>query len=594
MKNFSTLTELVNFIESNYQNPNAFNFYQNQQWVNISTAKFTQNVKSLTLGLNDLGIRKNDGFAILAKPSPIWLMADLAAITLGAISVPIFPDIAPQNLLFEIQNAEIKFVFCDCLENLQTLQNCGSKFEKIIIYGFECAGENIIHFDDLLKNGLDLYQKNPQSFADFANQIQAEDLATIIYTSGSTGVPKGVEITHKNLVAQIHSTTKCFSLNEKTDIALSCLPLAHIFERMVIYFYISRGISIYFADDVKNVGTLLKEIKPTLITVVPRLLEKVLVKMQNGVNEANFLKKYIGKIAFYYAPKFAKDSVSASGAKQSSFLYKILNHLVYQKLRAAMGGNLRMIICGGAPLSLEVEKFFCGIGINLYVGYGTTESSPVIAVNYENNQKIGTVGKAFPDVQTKIDQTGELLAQGANIMRGYHKNLEKTQEVIDANGWLKTGDLASIDADGFIKIIGRKKEMFKTAGGKYVSPVPIEQKLITGWSLLAAACIIAESKKFVSCLLFVDFEILAKYKARVGLENLSDEDFLKSNFIKTRTQKLITQTNQSLNHWEQIQKFHLITKPISIKTGELTPSMKLRRNFVEEKFKEVIEGFYLD
>lgn len=595
MKNFSTLTNLIDFIGNNYNNPKAFNFYQNQQWTNISTADFVQNVQSLTLGFSNLGIQKNDGFAILAKPSPIWLMIDSAIIALGAISVPIFPDIAPQNLLFEIENADIKFVFCDCLENLQILQNCAQndkiRFKKIIIYGFDFEGENIIHFDDLLKIGNELAQKNPQLFSDLTNKINEQDLATIIYTSGSTGVPKGVELTHKNLIAQIHSTTKCFPLDAKVDIALSCLPLAHIFERMVIYFYVSRGISIYFADDVKNVGSLLKEIKPTLITVVPRLLEKVLAKMQSGVNEAKFLKKLIGKLAFYLA-------VKCFCQKQSGIFYKLFNQLVYKKLRTAMGGNLRMIICGGAPLSLDIEKFFCGIGINLYVGYGTTESAPVIAVNYKDNQKIGTVGKAFPDVQTKINNEGELLAKGDNIMQGYHKSPEKTKEVIDENGWLKTGDLATINSEGFIKIIGRKKEMFKTAGGKYVSPVPIEQKLMAGWSLLAAACVIAEGKKFVSCLLFPDFEILTKYKERVGkdgdLENLSDEDFLASDFIKTRTQKLITQINQSINHWEQIQKFYIATKPISIKTGELTPSMKLRRNFVEEEFKEVIEGFYLD
>ncbi len=598
MKNFPTLAHLAHFIDSNYQNPQAFNFFQDQKLISISTAEFARDVKNLTLAFKNLNLQKNEGFAILAKPSPIWLMVDLAAISNGAVSVPIFPDIAPQNLLFEIENSAIKFVFCDCPENLATLQNNpqknGANFKKIIIYGFKAEGENIIHLDDLLKTGKEIDQNHPELFAQLTSQIKEQDLATIIYTSGSTGVPKGVKITHKNLIAQIQSTTQCFALDAKTDIALSFLPLAHIFERMVIYFYISRGISIYFADDVKNVGSLLKEIKPSLITVVPRLLEKVFIKMENGVNEANFLKKLIGKLAFYCAPKFAKDSVIArsEATRQSSFFYKLLDHLVYKKLRAAMGGNLRMMICGGAALSLDLEKFFCGIGINLYVGYGTTESSPVIAVNYQGNQKIGTVGRAFPNVQVKI-KDGELLAKGDNIMQGYHKNPQKTKEAIDENGWLKTGDLANIDEEGFIKIIGRKKEMFKTAGGKYVSPVPIEQALMANWQILAASCVVAEGRKFVSCLLFPDFEILEKYKKKVGLENLTDEDFLRSDFIKNRSQKLIDKVNQNLNHWEQIQKFYLSTKPISISTGELTPSMKLRRNFVEEKFKDQIESFYL-
>jgi long-chain acyl-CoA synthetase len=504
--------------------------------------------------------------------------------------VPIFPDISKTNLLFEIDNADVKFVFCDSLENLKILQNSskssGVSFKKIIIYGFEFEGENIIHFDDLLKNGQALYQQKPELFAELSEGIKEDDLATIIYTSGSTGVPKGVEITHKNLVSQITACGQCFDLDSKSDVALSFLPLAHIFERMVMGLYISKGISIYFADDVKNVSKLLKEVKPTLITVVPRLLEKVFAKMKNGVDEASFLKKLIGRAAFYCAGKntLRKGIVGI-------FLYNLFNRLVYTKLRNALGGNLNMMICGGAPLAPDLEKFFCGIGINLFIGYGTTESSPVITVNYPNYQRIGTVGKALPDVQVKIDSSGELFAKGNNIMRGYHKNPEKTNETI-ISGWLKTGDLAKIDEDGFITIIGRKKEMFKTATGKYVSPVPIEQKLLSNWQLLSAACVVAEGRKFVSCLLFPDFEVLPLYKKKVNLENLSDEEFFNSDFIKQRTNKLITLVNNNLNHWEQIQKYQLITQPISIQTGELTPSMKLKRGFVEEKYKQAIEDFY--
>ncbi|MFT6077427.1 MAG: long-chain acyl-CoA synthetase [Myxococcota bacterium] len=593
MKNFSNLANLIDFIDSKYQNPKAFSFLKDGKQIDISTGQFVLNIRYLTLALRDIGLTKKDGFAIISKPNPIWLQIDFAAISSGAISVPIFPDISSQNLLYEIKNSGCKFAFCDSKANLELLQKSGFEFKKIIIWGFECEGENIIHFDNLINNGAVLLQNDPDSFAKITSQIDENDLATIIYTSGSTGVPKGVEITHKNLVSQINSTTKCFPLNCKEDVALSFLPLAHIFERMVVSFYITQGISIYFADDVKNVGALLKQIKPTLMTVVPRVLEKVFAKMKNGVNEASFLKRTIGKTAFYFAPKFAKDDFSES-KPSSSIAYKIFNFLVYKKLRNALGGNMRMIICGGAALSSTVEEFFCGIGVNIYVGYGLTESSPVLAVNFKNNQKLGTVGKTFPDVETKLGENGELLARGENIMRGYHLEESKTKEIIDEDGWLKTGDLARIDDDGFITIIGRKKEMFKTAYAKYVSPVPIEQKLMEGWSLLAGSCIIAEDRKFVSCLLFVEFDLLEHYKRKVGLENFSDEDFLKSEFVRNRVQKLIDKVNKSLNKWEKIKKCHLSDQAISIETGELTPSMKLRRNFVEDKFQNVIDGFYLD
>jgi long-chain acyl-CoA synthetase len=310
------------------------------------------------------------------------------------------------------------------------------------------------------------------------------------------------------------------------------------------------------------------------------MLEKVFDKIRNKIDEAKFLQKFIGKIAFWAIDK-----------NLPKIIKKTLDSIVYKKLRSALGGNLKMIICGGAPLAPNLEKFFWGIGIDLFVGYGLTESSPVIAVNYTENHKFGTVGKALFGVQTKIDNAGELLAKGDNIMRGYHKNPEKTSETI-IDGWLKTGDLARIDEQGFITIIGRKKEMFKTANGKYVSPVPIEQKLISNWQLLTATCIIAEGRKFVSCLLFLDFDSLPRYKKKVNLEKLTDEEFLNSDFVKQRADKLITKVNGNLSHWEQIQKYYLVKEPISIQSGELTPSMKLKRGFVEEKYKDVIAGFY--
>ena len=579
----SNLIELIEFVEAKYQNPQAFNFYQLGKWQNISTVDFLSNIRSLSLGLNDLGLELNDGFAIVAKPSPIWLMLDFAAIANRAVSVPIFPDISTNNLLFEINNADVKFVFCDCLENLKIIQNSGAVFKKIIIYGFKYQGNNIISFEDLLENGKKIYQQNPQIFDTLKAKIKEDDLATIIYTSGSTGVPKGVEITHKNLVSQINSVGQCFSSINNSDIALSFLPLAHIFERMVVCLYISKGVSIYFADDVKNVGNLLQEIQPTLMTVVPRMLEKIFAKINNGVGEAPFLKKWIGKVALSRAEKYIPD--------HNKTLCKLFDYLVYKKLRLILGGNLKMMICGGAPLALNLENFFCGIGINLYIGYGLTESSPVIAVNYPSCKKISTVGKRLSSVQIKIDEEGELLAKGDNIMRGYHKDPQKTNEAI-VNGWLKTGDLASIDEEGFVTIIGRKKEMFKTSNGKYVSPVPIEQKIINNLSFLTTACIIAEGKKFVSCLLFPDFEILTSYKKQFGLKNLNDKDFLNSDFLKAHIDKLIDKINNDLNHSEQIKKYYLVDKPISIETGELTPSMKLRRTFVENKYQKVINDFY--
>jgi long-chain acyl-CoA synthetase len=610
-KKFSTLIQMIDHIGQNYRNPEAFNFKKNSAWINISTQEFVDQIKFFALGLKEIGLEKNDGFGILSYPNPIWLIADFASITAGGISVPIFSNIAPQNLLFQLNDADVKFIFCDNAECLEAVQNISqnnsqlaaqnisqlasqdnSQFKKIITYGFTPDEENgvdknIIKYEDLIALGQKIHNSNPDYYQKLTADIKEDDLAAIIYTSGSTGTPKGVEITHKNLVSQIEDAGQFFPLQE-TDQALSFLPLAHIFERMVVSYYVSQGIAIYFADDVKNVGETMKEIRPTLMTVVPRMMEKVYKKMKSNVENGGLIKRIIGNAAFKLAKRCDPEKLSLS----DKILLKIFDLLVYKKLRAALGGRLRMMICGGAALSVELEKFFRNIGVTLFVGYGTTESSPVIAANNARFHKTGTVGQPFLQVEVKLNPDGELLARGANIMRGYHKNLSKTAEVLTADGWLKTGDLAAIDQENYVKIIGRKKELFKTANGKYVSPLPIEHKLLEGADFLAAAAIIAEGKKFVSCLLFADFEIMDKYKSKFNAVNLSDEEFLSGKIIADKINNLIAKINAELNHWEQIQKYYLAKEPISVESGELTPSMKLRRSVVEEKYRDVIEEFY--
>jgi len=588
--NFSNLAQIPSYVGSFDRNDNFLNFLQNGKWIKFSNIEFADNVRNLALGLKEIGLEKENSFVVLSSPNPLWLMMDFAAISSGAISVPIFSNISTENLIFEINNAEVKFIFCDNLEVFKEIKNLGKNFKKIIIYGFDIDDKEVIKFDELLAIGKECNQKNPDLYQKLIANLQENDLATVVYTSGSTGVPKGVEITHKNLLSQIEAASQLFPLDKKTDIALSFLPLAHIFERMIAIYYVAAGISIYFADDVKNVGNLLKEVKPTILTVVPRMLEKVYGKIKSGVDESGLIKKIIGKAAIKLALNL--DPKGGIDPKRCSISKKIFDLLVYKKLRGALGGRVRMMICGGAPLQIELDRFFKNIGVNLFVGYGTTETSPVIAVNYENFSKVGTIGPAFPGVTVKIAGDGELLAKGPNIMQGYHKDEIKTKGVFNDEGWFKTGDLAVIDDEGFIKIIGRKKELFKTSGGKYVSPVPIEQKLVSLCEFLLGSCVIAEGRKFACCILLPDFEILEKYKRKVGMADISDDDFLQSDFVNKKIQNVILQVNSCLNHWEQIQKYYLAKDQISIETGELTPSMKLKRSIIEKKYLKEIEEFY--
>lgn len=578
-KNFSNLAELLVYQGNNFNNNKALNFKEKNILKSFSNKDFLDKSFYFACGLKELGLEKNFTIANYSYQNPIWLIADLGSILAGAITVPIFHNISKENFLHEIKDAKIKYLFTDNSQIIEILESENLSL-KIISYGF--SNKNSISFEDLINLGFKAYEAGKYSLSNLVANINANDLVTIIYTSGSTSKPKGVEITHQNLISQIFDSKQYFPLYEN-DIVLSYLPLAHIFERMVMMYYISCGVSIYFVDDIKNVGVFLREFSPTLMTTVPRMLEKVYARINDGIDSANLFKKIIGSLAL-------KRALTKNPQQKINLIDKIFDRIIYQKFRLALGGKMRMIICGGASLSNDLEKFYWNIGVNIYCGYGLTEASPVLATNCPSQYKIGTVGKAFPSVKLKLGDDGELLGSGLNIMQKYHNLENETKETID-NGWLKTGDLAEISDDGFVKIIGRKKELFKNAYGKYVRPIPIEQKLIQEIPFLQGSLVIAENKKFTSALLFPDFELVLKLQKKHNFIG-SIEDFLNSEIIKKFVNKKINKINNILDHWEQLKKFHIILQPISIESGEITPSMKLKRNVLEKKFNDVIESIY--
>ncbi len=578
-KNFSNLAELLVYQGNNFNNNKALNFKEKNILKSFSNKDFLDKSFYFACGLKELGLEKNFTIANYSYQNPIWLIADLGSILAGAITVPIFHNISKENFLHEIKDAKIKYLFTDNSQIIEILESENLSL-KIISYGF--SNKNSISFEDLINLGFKAYEAGKYSLSNLVANINANDLVTIIYTSGSTSKPKGVEITHQNLISQIFDSKQYFPLYEN-DIVLSYLPLAHIFERMVMMYYISCGVSIYFVDDIKNVGVFLREFSPTLMTTVPRMLEKVYARINDGIDSANLFKKIIGSLAL-------KRAFTKNPQQKINLIDKIFDRIIYQKFRLALGGKMRMIICGGASLSNDLEKFYWNIGVNIYCGYGLTEASPVLATNCPSQYKIGTVGKAFPSVKLKLGDDGELFGSGLNIMQKYHNLENETKETID-NGWLKTGDLAEISDDGFVKIIGRKKELFKNAYGKYVRPIPIEQKLIQEIPFLQGSLVIAENKKFTSALLFPDFELVLKLQKKHNFIG-SIEDFLNSEIIKKFVSKKINKINNILDHWEQLKKFHIILQPISIESGEITPSMKLKRNVLEKKFNDVIELIY--
>jgi long-chain acyl-CoA synthetase len=402
--------------------------------------------------------------------------------------------------------------------------------------------------------------------------VLEEDIATIIYTSGSTGKPKGVELTHKNLMSQLKDVERAIPITSE-EVALSFLPLAHIFERMVVLYYMANGISIYFADDVKNVGNLIKEVRPTVMTVVPRLLEKIYTKMHDKINDTSGLKGLIGKWAVNMAD--TKDVHRPLGA-----LDTLAHKLVYSKLTEGLGGHLQYMISGGAALSAPIEKFFVNIGIPLYQGYGLSETSPVVCVNTPTAYRFGSCGKKLSSVEVKLSNEGELLVRGPNVMHGYHHLCDETAKTIQ-NGWLHTGDLAHIDDDGYVFIKSRQKELFKTSTGKYVSAISIEHHL-THSKWVDYAIIVADNKPYVTALIFLD----------PLMSSAPFTDYVSDQKTSQKMAQLISRVNKHLNAWEQIQKYTLITTIPTIDNHILTTSMKVSRNRVYSDFTTEIDAMY--
>lgn len=577
--NFKTYTELFNYILKVYNNPTFLNYIENNRYENISVKEFGEKTKYLAFALKDLGIEKNESVAIFASSSPFWLIFDFALHLIGAISIPIFANISSKNLEYEINDSQIQYIFIDSNEKIDSFKNN----LKIISLKDEVDANNYITLNSLFNHGKKLSENNKYDLNNLIKSVDEDDLFSVIYTSGNTGMPKGVELTHKNIISQLHNINQDFHINNK-DRALSLLPLAHIFERTVMSFYLSRGVSIYFVDDLQNVGNLMKEVKPTMMTVVPRLLEKIFNKMKNKIEEKKGLSHLIAKAAFNRA-LYKKDNDFGL----FDFIYE---KLVYSKLKESFGGELEILVSGGASLDKDIYRFFVNIGLNLYQGYGLTEFSPVICTNTPLHHKVETSGLPFKDVEVKLSSEGELLARGKSVMRGYKNQPLLTKEAIDEEGWLHTGDLASIDKQGFITIKSRKKELFKTSTGEFVSAIPIEQA-ITKSNYVDFATVVANNKRFTTSLLFVDHDIYKQYKKENNLKDtFTIDDFYNMKKIQNSIKKHIEQVNKNLNKWEKIVDYRLITTPISIDTGELTPSMKMCRSVIEEKYKDIINKMY--
>ncbi len=578
-----TTPELISRLENGPDNPVAIaDILPDNSHRGYSTKEMLKQIESVAYGLISLGLKKGDFIGIFAANCCNWTIVDIAAAAIGVITVPLFTSIAEDNFLFEVEQTNLKTLFVSGAGAWELLKSHVKRFKTIINIGEHGESPFLTqHLDDLIKVGRLLAEKDPDLYKKLRSEIKPTDTCTIIYTSGSTGTPKGAILAQKALTATVD--VKVFEWKSQEDLYLSVLPLAHVFGRDINFIALGNGVSTYYLNDVKNFGHACRTFHPSILFVVPRLLEKVYAKMLANVHAAGFLKRKIGEWAF----DLAND--------EEDHLYKqlllpIANRVVFQTIREAMGGKIRVVVSGGAKLNPHLGHFFKEIGVEVFEGWGLTEGCPV-TISLPPPNKIGAVGRPLNDLEVKLDEQGEILIRGDVVMDGYYKNPKATEEVMLPRGWLRTGDKGSIDEEGYLTIIGRLKELFKTSTGEYIAPVPIEQALSKA-PLIDIALVVAEGRKYVTCLLFPDFEVLASLKESKGQTKLSDEEFLNSDFIRNQMDTFLESVNAHLNKWEKIVDYRFIPYHLTSEKGELTPSMKVRRDAIEKKFHDVIESMY--
>ena len=557
------------------------------QWVHYSREELRDTAIFTAIALNNRGLRARESVGIIAPSSPEWILADIAIQVNHARTVPLFPNISSENFQFQCDNSEVQILFVNSVAELEEpLKAFLDQFRLVIcIDSRSTLPENAIYWDDLVEEGRRLGEQGKYySWVDDQLQmIHPDDLFSIIYTSGSMGLPKGADLSHRNMLVQINNLRKLYPMDPKTDRALTVLPVAHVLERMVVYFYMLNAAAIYFADSPKNLAVILKEVRPTGMVVVPRILERLYESMTASGGNAKGIKRYVINNAIKVA-KIAPPSA------HRSIIYKLYDKLVYRKMRNAIGGNFKFIVSGSSALNKSILRFLLNVGIPIREGYGMTECCPVVSANSLADNRPGSIGKPLSYLDVKIGDNSEILVKGESVFSGYHGMPELNSQVFTADGYYKTGDQGFFDEDGYLNFTGRIKELLKTSTGKYVSPNPIELE-ISRHPVVEQALVIANDRKFVSAVIWLNPEG-ARRMLKFSHDDFSVEKAMNSVRIRESINRHITTVNRKLNHWEQIRKWTLIGDELTIESGLLTPTLKIRRAVAEARYAEEIEKMY--
>jgi long-chain acyl-CoA synthetase len=563
---------------------NCFLYKAENSWKNISTREYIARANKVSTALLTLGIQKDDKIAVITtNNNPNWHILDIGILQIGAQNVPLYATLSEKDCAYILNHSDAKYCFVSDTDLYEKVKNVQDQTQLKNIYSLEVS-EEIYSWEAFLEIGKDTNLEVQITALKAA--VQPTDLATIIYTSGTTGTPKGVMLSHKNVVDNIFKTHEALNLVGTKKRVISYLPISHIFERSASYYYQYRGFEVYFAESIEKLGDNISAVKPHFLAVVPRLLEKIFDKI---ITKGSALKG-LKKILFFWAVALAeKFEPYQKNGKYYHFKLNIARKLIFSKWQEALGGHLEFMLSGSAPMQSKLIRVFMAAGIPIFEGYGLTETSPAITVNdlRNNGLKIGTVGKPLRGLKVKIAQDGEILMKGTTVMMGYYKNKEMTDKTI-VNEYLHTGDIGEIDADGFLTITDRKKEMFKTSGGKYIAPAALESVLKQS-RFIEQIMVIGAGEKMPAALIQVNFDFTKAWAIRKELNPIA---ILSSQRFINRIQKEIDFYNKQFGKWEQIKKFEITQDEWTVDAGHLTPTMKMRRKIIKEKYKNLYQKIY--
>lgn len=591
---YPTLTEKLLKAVDQIPQDRAVSLRVNGQWEPMPSAEFLARIAGLASALEQLGVKPGDRVGLFAPNRPEWHIADFAILGLGAADVPIYFNESPDRLVYILNHCAAEVVIVAGEMQSRRLLECRDRLTSVkhII----CAAaptdldDDILRFETLVTaTGETLVAEYRQRVA----RVSPNDVATIIYTSGTTGEPKGVMLTHNNLSSNEETSVAPYEMSP-ADQAVSFLPLSHVYERVTAYAYLFHGVQISYVERMEDLPQALLEVHPTLAAAVPRVFEKLYANIIQKGHEATGIKRQI----FDWAMRVAHDAVrwKAYGEDASYMLnlrWSLADRIVYSKIREGIGGRFRAFISGGGPLSREIAEFFWAVGVPVFQGYGLTEASPVVSANYPGKHKVGTVGKPIENVNVRIAEDGEILVQGPCVMKGYYERPEDTKAVISADGWLSTGDIGRIDEEGYLYVTDRKKDLFKTAAGKFVAPQPIEN-LLKASTLISNAVLVGDARRFIAALIVPNFASVEAAAREDGRTFYTHEEIAADPWVHQLIEKEVTRINSNLAQYETIKRFALLDHDFTFDGGQLTYTLKLKRRVIAERYAEIIDALYVE